>query len=725
MLTRGVRRYEGRRQWSPTGYALSLREDLNVLTDVERPCDFAECIIRHAHRTSDGAFPHGRVEMSTNSLLKYQGNVRHCVVNMLHNADSVEVAVAAVQPTRSYGTVSYTMLGPVEDHPFADEMCRVLVIRDASLKLASREAAEAEANQHYAVAVLERRSVVPTWTNAAKRKRELETLLAPRPGFRKPSADEIKKAREAFSDAAVAADANYVKALRRKLADAGYVSYGNDSVARILQENEHVDTVRTRDEEKKSVLEGGMVLKNCTMGKECLAEALSSFRSYRSESGDWHPAMTPWAPPRDLPTFTPTCSKGLHILYKEGVRIKMNAHSLCPPCDPRGPDACVSNSNPSDLQSSDSGAVNRYERIHSSRQAVVSLPLRKCLAGDRESITEAQERLCVLLLAGDDRLLKQQLNTVQLFLSNRHQARMLLRDYTIAQEEALRFTASRGSPILTFFETDVDAVTTLASYLHAPKDIVAMIRAHPAFNVEALRRRLPHLLFDSLTAGWSPQCNANSNPSGVVISYLIDRRRYGAAVFRTGTMFDVGAVFAKEGPFRRVNGRVFFGESTPMLRAVLRFDTPSADPVPDVATGPPLQIGVANTDRESGSMRFVGAVTNKSDVRFCLNRVRVLAGSHEYRGCFKHEMEEELAKAEAELFPGHRRIQEARAMISRNSKTQHFFIELQFRATSVSGHNVSFTTRTPPFAVAKHINDQPRPARPSRSKRKLSQSQEG
>ena len=189
-------------------------------------------------------------------------------------------------------------------------------------------------------------------------------------------------------------------------------------------------------------------------------------------------------------------------------------------------------------------------------------------------------------------------------------------------------------------------------------------------------------------------------------------------------MFDVGAVFAREDPFCRVDGRSFFGKWTPMLRAVLKFDTPSADPVPDVASGPPLQIGVTNTDRESGSMLFVGAVTKKSHSRFCVNRVRVLAGSHDYRGCYKYEMEEALAKAEAECSPGHRRIQEARAMIARNSKMQHFFIEIQLRATTVTGHEVFLTTRTPPFVVVKHLSDKPRPPRPSRSKRKLDQLQE-
>ena len=62
-------------------------------------------------------------------------------------------------------------------------------------------------------------------------------------------------------------------------------------------------------------------------------------------------------------------------------------------------------------------------------------------------------------------LLREQLNAIQLFLSNRHQARKLVHDYNVAQKEATRFTASMGSPMLALFDTDVDAVATLASYL--------------------------------------------------------------------------------------------------------------------------------------------------------------------------------------------------------------------------------------------------------------------
>lgn len=195
-------------------------------------------------------------------------------------------------------------------------------------------------------------------------------------------------------------------------------------------------------------------------------------------------------------------------------------------------------------------------------------------------------------------------------------------------------------------------------------------------------------------------------------------------------MFDLGAVFAREDPFTRIDGRLFFGTKPPMLKAVLRFYTPSQALVPDVATGPPLQIGINRTDRESGSMRFTGAVTPRPlrdqhiDSRLHANRVRVLATSYDYRGCFRHEMQTELdyAKAEYSSTPnvGPRRMQQATAMLSINAKLQHFFIEFHLQGVTTSGHEVHFTTHTPPFAVVKNIVNRPRTNRPSRSKRKLS-----
>ena len=287
-------------------------------------------------------------------MLKYQANVRHCAVTLVNNADSVDVVMVAVSTKRSHGIVSHTILGPVEDHPFADQMCRVLVIQDVSLKLSSREEAEEEASQHYTLSMLENKPAALKWTNAVKCKAELENLLNAQPGSKKPSEDDIAKAQKAFSDAAVAANANCVKSLRLKLSDAGYVAYGVDSVARILQSDELEDAPDIREEEKKNILAGGVVISNYRIGNECLAEALSSFRSYLSESGVWHPAMTPWTPPRNMPTFAPIHSKSLQALQNEDVRIKRNAHGLNTPCDPRGPDAYAFDSNPTDCRSSDS-----------------------------------------------------------------------------------------------------------------------------------------------------------------------------------------------------------------------------------------------------------------------------------------------------------------------------------------------------------------------------------
>lgn len=521
--------------------------------------------------------------------------------------------VVEVRKIHRPGDVCSTVLDP--------ETSRALVIEDDFLKTASRDEAVAQGLQHHMAFLMENGHVDPVWKHAVQCKVELDTVVA------REDTHKIREAENKFFDASVSADARRVSIIRRKFKDVGYSVYGERGFARLLKEWEIHDSPR---EEEMHILFRSFKAAHRTKykrGDECLAEALCSFRAYHN--GTYNPAV--WSAPAHDP-FIPTSSKPLRTLLFEYKAVR-NPSLLVPP----------------DLH------------------ALLHTPLRNGVA---------QERLCSLLLKLDDRRFIEQMAAVERFVCNLGMARSFVFDLHTAKKEAILFLQNKGTPMLDFFSTDMDAVATLSGYLHRSKDVIAMLRTHRAFNVEALRRRIPRLVFDPSTEGWCPHD--------------------GTIMFKTGTLFNVGVVFAKEDPFTRVD---ILWRRPPSLKATLRFDTPSAALVPDVASGPPLQMGVANTNRENGSMCFNGS----------LNRVRVLAGSYEYRNCFIHEIETELNKIKEDRTPMPSHIQETEKMLARNKRMQHFFLQVQLNGTSMNGHEVNMTARTPPFAVSKHPRHKKRP----------------
>lgn len=327
-----------------------------------------------------------------------------------------------------------------------------------------------------------------------------------------------------------------------------------------------------------------------------------------------------------------------------------------------------------------------YKRSVSARQST-------CLANDTD-LASARMRLCAHLLSANKLLLRQKLEAVEAFLAHCERARIFLRECTRATERAVLFLRDKGAPILDVLSSNADSLATLCSYLD-PADAGSLLMTHPAFNVDAVRRRLPRIVFSPSTPGWEA-----SSPEHT-------------ATFRTGTLFDVGVVFAivTDAQIVQVSHRRFFGQ-LPALTATLRFDTPSAERVPDGVWGSALQLGHTNKDAEGGHMQFVRGIAHTNET-FPSNRVRVLASSHEYRKAYLHEMHTELAAAREHAanhpLTGHRRVFNATEMLRRNSRVQHFFLELTLQAVSLAGHSVSMTTRTPPFTTGRKVKAAKRP----------------
>ena len=436
---------ESRTTMLASTHIMTFRGESNVAFNTNVFMTFAMNIVRNAYRTSHGAFPKKRMKSSRQCKQEYTQHVREHAWRIISRAESVDIIKVAVGKSVNSGLVSYSVLGRPEDHPSAEQVCRLLVVKDASLQTASRTKAENDtAGLYKHDLTLEYIEPKPAWLHAAKCKAEEQLLIA-----RRSTSSSIEKARRVFSDAAVAADASRVKLIRRKLTDACYFAYGTNAVARFLQEEEHLHDTNLRSAEKRHLLgsnpsPGANDFRRT--GNECLEEALSSFRSYYcTDSNCWHSTTESWVSPSRT-TFNPKAS--FFSLYNQHLTSNCRVTRLVLPYDPHG-----------------QRAYKKYNTL--TPQAAVCLPKRQCIDGDRKSVYEAQERLCTVLLAENDVVFKRHLLNMGEFVHNRRAASKIYAEVDRLKKEATSFTASKTTPLLDLFATDMDAVSTLASHLCA------------------------------------------------------------------------------------------------------------------------------------------------------------------------------------------------------------------------------------------------------------------
>jgi len=268
-------------------------------------------------------------------------------------------------------------------------------------------------------------------------------------------------------------------------------------------------------------------------------------------------------------------------------------------------------------------------------------------------------------------------------------------------EQQQRLDGSR-SPLLKFFEeSSEDSLHCIIQHLEI-NDILGLLLSSRTLSKEAvLQQALPNIAWIPYTQPWTPP-PGNKSPV----------HRQGAVV---GVPLAFGRTRGNANSFVSLSHSHFFGHETPpQISVELLFDSPSLQPVPHDASGPPCRYS-AVPFQESDTMNLPSATITTGSDSSAMPAVKFMCLSSSFHGAFAAEIENEIAEIQTRLQNGcagprsQARLQQLREMGRRNAKSQHFVLKCTIRChSSETGSGPVFETVSPPFVVVSRLSSKRR-----------------